>query len=72
MFLYSTELVGRGLKRITIMTVDIDVIVIALNSFWDMRDVEELWIEFRKEKDRKWIPILMYANTIGKEMCRFI
>ena len=51
--MYATELVGRGLKRITIMTVEIDVIVIALNSFWDMRDVEELWIQFRKGKDRK-------------------
>ena len=60
------------MKRITIITVDIDVIVIALNSFWNMRDVEELWIEFRKEKGRKWISIHIYANTIGQEMRRFI
>ena len=72
MFLHAIELVRKGLKRITILTVDTDVVVIALNSFWDMRDVEELWIEFGRGKDRKWIPIHLNAYTIGKEMCRAI
>ena len=53
MFLHAIELVRKGLMQITIMTVNTDVVVIALNSLWDIRDVEELWVEFGQGKDRK-------------------
>ena len=45
MFLHALEMSGLGLKKLLIVTVDTDVVVIALYAFWDL-DLEKLWIEF--------------------------
>ena len=51
-FLHAIDLVRKGYRKLTILTVDTDVVVIALNAFWDMMpDIQELWIEFGKGKD---------------------
>ena len=49
-------------------TVDTDVVVIALYAFWDL-DLEELWIEFDRGKNRKSLPVHAYAKALGKEIC---
>ena len=51
------------------ITVDTDVIVIALGLFYDL-ELSELWIEFVAGKDKKWMPIHRYANKLGEEKCR--
>ena len=37
----------NGLKKLMIVIIDTDVVIIALYAFWDL-DVDELWIEFGK------------------------
>ena len=39
-----------GFKKLLIVTVYCDIVVIALNAYWDL-DVDELWVEFGKGKD---------------------
>ena len=43
MFLDALEITRLGLKKLPRVTVDTDVVVIALYTFWDL-DLEELWI----------------------------
>ena len=57
-----------GYRKITIITVDTDVVVIACYIFFDL-DVDELWIEYGTGKNKKWIPIHVYAILLGKEKC---
>ena len=57
-----------GLKKLLIVTVDTDVVVIALYALQDL-DLEELWIEFGRGKDRNWLPVHAYAKALGKDIC---
>ena len=56
------------MKRITIITVDTDVVVIALYIFFSL-DTDELWIEFGVGANKKWIPIHLYAQKLGEKVC---
>ena len=49
------------------MTVDTDVVVTTLYAFQDL-DLEELWIESGRGKDRKWLPVHAYAKALGEEI----
>ena len=71
MFLHALEMSGLGLKKLLIVTVDTDVVVIALYAFWHL-ELEELWIEFGRKKDRKWLPVHAYAKALGEEICRAV
>ena len=70
MFLHALEMSRLGLKKLLIVTVDADVVIITLYAFWDL-DLE-LWIEFGRGKDRKWLSVNAYAKTLGEEICRAI
>ena len=58
-----------GIKKISIITVDTDVVVIALRHFSSF-DIEELWIEFGVGKFRRFFPIHKYAEMMGNNLCR--
>lgn len=45
-FVHALDAVLSGHKRITIRTVDSDVVVLAVAFFAKMKDIEELWIAF--------------------------
>ena len=66
MFLHAKELCWLGFKKLCIITVDSDVVVIALFAYWHL-DVDELWVEFGIGKDRKWLPIHAYARALGED-----
>ena len=53
---------NSGIKKVSIITVDTDVVVIALRHFFTL-NLEELWIEFGVDKYRRCIPIP--AETFG-------
>ena len=59
----------KGIKKIKIITVDTDVVVIALYHFFSL-DINELWIEFGVGKNRKFQPIHQHAKDLGEELCR--
>ena len=71
MFLHAKDLSSLGFRKILIVTVDTDVIVIGLYAFWDL-DVQELWVEFGVGKTKTWLPIHYYANLLGEEVCRAV
>ena len=60
---------AKGMKKIKIVTVDTDVVVIALYHFFSL-SIEEFWIEFGVGKNRKFYPIPQYAEYIEEEICR--
>ena len=68
-FSHVNDIANHGHRRITIITVDTDVVVIALHIFFAI-DVDELWIEFCTGKNKRWLPINLYANALGEECCR--
>lgn len=61
--------IAKNFKKVKIITVDSDVVVIALSVFNNL-DLEELWVEFGSSKSRRWIPIHIYANLLGLEKCK--
>ena len=70
-FVHAKEQSRMGFKKLLIVTVDCDIVVIALNAYWDL-DINELWVEFGKGKDRRWLPIHLYAEHFGRVICRAI
>ena len=52
-----------------IVAVDTNVAVLALLHFFNL-DLQELWIEIGAGKKRKWLPILLYVETLHQEMCQ--
>ena len=71
MFLHALEMSRLGLKKLLIVTVETNVVVIVLHALWDL-DLEELWIEFVRGKDRKWLPVHAYAKALGDEICKAV
>ena len=68
LFLHVKDASTNGIK-IMIITVDTDVVVIALFVCCSL-DVQELWIEFGSGKNKKWLHIHQYATIFGQEKCR--
>ena len=56
MFVHVKDLCDAGYRRITIITVDTDVVIIALSAMWDLT-IEELWIELGVGRTKRWIPV---------------
>ena len=67
-FLHAMQL-AKQYKRIMIITVDTDLVVIGLSVFSKLK-VEELWIQLGTGINRKWIPIHAYASQLGENVCR--
>ena len=68
MFLHAMALAREGYKKLCVVSTDSDVVIIALYSFWHL-DIDELWIEFGADKDRRWLPIHTYARILGEPIC---
>ena len=63
---------ARVYRKIKVVTVDSDVVVIATFVFSSLQrdqQLQELWIEFGSGKNKKWIPIHIYAATLGERRC---
>ena len=61
MFLHVFELSKLSHKKVTIVTVDTDVVVIALYAFWYL-EIEQLWVEFGQGKNQRARRRDMYRN----------
>ena len=57
-----------GYKKISIVTVDTDVVVISLYHFF--LDLEELWIELGTGRNKSYFPIHQLAKSLSEEVCR--
>ena len=57
-FLHATNKAENGHQRVVIRTVDADVLVLAISTFDKLESfVEELWLDFGAEKNRKFFPV---------------
>ena len=69
LFLHVIDASNRGCKKITIITVDTDVLVIALHHFFTLW-LDKLWVEIGVGQHRRWLPIHIYAAILKEEICR--
>ena len=66
-FLHVNDMSLQGHTKITVRTVDIDVLVIAVSVFARLKDqLEELWIDFGTGKHRQFIPIHSIFINLGE------
>ena len=68
-FLHAMEQSQLEFKRLMVITVDTDVMVIDLHAHWNL-NVTELWIKFGTGKDRRWLPVHSYAELLGERHVR--
>ena len=55
-------------KKVSIIAVDTDVVVLALQHFFTL-NLEELWIEFGVDKYQRYILIHTCPETFGRKLC---
>ena len=58
-----------GYKKISIVTVDPDVVVISLYHFFSL-DLEDLWIEFGTGRNERYFSIHQFAKSLSEEVCK--
>ena len=69
LILHALDASKSGFKRLLIITVDTDVLILALCHFFNL-DLQELWIKAGTRKNWRWLPIHLYAETLHQEMCQ--
>ena len=69
LLLHTFDGASKGYKKVLIVTVDTDVVVIALYHFFSL-NIDELWVEMGVGQYRRWLPIHTYANLLKEEICR--
>ena len=69
MFLHLKDFSAIEHCKVSLKTVDTDVIVIALNLFHKL-NLEELWTEFGAGVNLEWLPIYDYAENLGESICQ--
>ena len=69
LLLHALDTSKSGFKRFLIVTVDTDVVVLALCNFFNL-DLQELLIEIGIGKNRRWLPIHLYTERLHQEMCQ--
>ena len=67
MFLHLKDFSATGHRKVSLKTVDTDVVVFAISLFHKL-DLEELWIEFGTGDNLEWLPIHEYAENLGEYM----
>ena len=65
MFLHLEDLSETGHRKVSLKTVDTDVVVVIPISLFHKLDLEELWIEFGTGLNLEWLSIHEYAKNIG-------
>ena len=70
MLLHLKDFSATGHCKVSLKTVDTDVVVIAISLFHKKLDLEELWVEFGTGVNLEWLPIHKYAENLGESMCQ--
>ena len=68
MFVHVDDISKNGLKKISVIATDTDVVVIALYAYQYL-NLDELWIDFGRCTNQRYYPIHVYAKLLGKEKC---
>ncbi len=67
-FVHASDAADNGYGKISIRTVDSDVIVIAVSIFNDL-GISELWMSYNKGPDLQYIPIHEISSTLDAQKC---
>lgn len=67
LLLHVQDASNKGFKKISVVTVDTDVVAIALYHFFSL-NLEELWVEIGVGKHRRWLPVHKYASILKEEV----
>ena len=73
MLLHVAHATKHGHQRVSIRTVDTDIVVLAITQFQHLH-ISELWIEFGIGKQYRFIPAHLVALSMGPEkevLCHF-
>ena len=57
-----------GHKKVTVITADTDLVVLALYAYWFL-EIKHFWDEFGQGKDQRWCPIQKFAKALVEEVC---
>ena len=57
LLLHVKHAVSNSITKVAVKTVDSDVVVIALSCYHKITNIQELWIEYGKGKDKRHLPI---------------
>ena len=66
-FIHLNLAAQNGIKCALIKTVNTDA-VIAPAHFLDL-GIDELWVKFGAGKKKRWLPIHIYVQHLGKQKC---
>ena len=68
-FLHAKNASDNGIRKLSIVTVDTDVVAVALYHFLSL-NLDKLWIENGVGQNRRYLPIHTYAAVLKEENCR--
>ena len=68
LLLHALDASKSGFKRLLIVTVDTDLVALALCHLFNFY-LQELWIQIGTGKNWWWLSIHLYAETLHQEMC---
>ncbi len=66
MLLHAVDAARKGFKKITLLTVDTDVVVLAIAHVSEL-GIEELWVAFGTGKNFRYIPAHEIAKSLGPD-----
>ena len=65
--LHVADMARTGKKKVRVRTVDSDVVVICIAWFHKIPGLEELWVEFGRGKQYRYIPVHQIAKSLGAD-----
>ena len=68
LLLHVADAVAQGKRRVSVRTVDTDVVVLAATFFSQMK-LDEMWIAFSTEKNFCFIPIHEIVSSLTPKIC---
>jgi len=68
LFLHVADAVQKGRKRVTVRSVDTDVVVLAVASF-EKVGAEEMWVAFGSGTNFRYIAVHELVTTLGPRTC---
>ena len=69
MFLHLKDFSATGHCKVSLKTVDTDVVVITFSIFHKL-ELEEFWVEFGTGVNLEWLPIYEYSENLEESICQ--
>ena len=67
-FLHASDAVSKGYRKVSVRTVDTDIVILAISMFNEM-NLEELWLAFGTGSNFRYIPIHEVVVSMDPRVC---